>query len=938
MTGLTLTPDSFRRLLALFCLLVSATASAAQTSIALFYGSDLPWDELRAFDVVVVEPSNVSDPKAHSDDRSALFAYVAVGEASPERSYLKDMPQAWKLGENNDWGSIIIDQSQPQWPEFFAEHVIRPLWDAGYRGFFLDTLDSYHRIAKTDEARAMQEAGLVATIRELKKRFPQARLIFNRGFEVLPQVHDLAFAVAAESLFQGWSQSKQQFRPVPAADREWLLGQLNRVKNEYKLPVISIDYVAPAKRKLARETAAKIRELGFIPWVTTPELDMLGVGEIEVMPRKVMMVYNTGSSEYGLIDTSALGYGAMPLNYLGYVPEYVDARRPLPEHPLSGRYAGIVVWLDKPAGKEKTALSSWLKRQAEAGVPIVLMGEGAFLFDGPEARHFGLQSMPTSGARTAVLRVTQRDALVGFETEPLLNRAAFFRLRATGGKPLLTVASERGDTLDAVALMPWGGYALNPYALIELPSEDDDEHKRDKGKNMRWVINPVEFLRRALRLPEMPVPDVTTESGRRLLMVHMDGDGFASKSEFPGSPYAAEVMLQQVLGRYRLPATISVIQGEVAPDGLYPGKSAALEQIARGMFALPHVEIASHSYSHPFSWKLAAGKPGEEGYHLKLPNYKFDLQKEIPGSIAYIETRLAPPGKKVQAFLWTGDCNIGNAALEMVERAGVFGMNGGDTMITHSNPTLTLVAPLGVPKRDRFQVYAPNQNENVYTNNWLGPFYGYERVIETFELTDAPYRLKPIDIYFHTYSASKPASLKALDKVFQWAQAQETMPLHVSSYVRKVDDFNHMVVARTPDGWLVRGKGELRELRAPVALGHPQPGAKAAVAGYNRRGSVQYLHLAAGEAHIRFKPSAPAVPYLVSANAPVTGWREAENGGDAILSLRGEIPLKFTLSMGGDCSVRADGQVLRPDRSGKGTSHFSLRNHASNELRIHCAR
>ena len=128
-------------------------------------------------------------------------------------------------------------------------------------------------------------------------------------------------------------------------------------------------------------------------------------------------------------------------------------------------------------------------------------------------------------------------------------------------------------------------------------------------------------------------------------------------------------------------------------------------------------------------------------------------------------------------------------------------------LITRSFPTLTLVGPLGIPKGKYFQVYAPNQNENVYTNDWLGPFYGFERVIETFELTDAPYRLKPIDIYFHTYSASKPASLRALQKVFNWAMAQETTPVHVSDYVRKVLDFNSMVVARTADGWLVRGRG-----------------------------------------------------------------------------------------------------------------------------------
>jgi hypothetical protein len=85
----------------------------------------------------------------------------------------------------------------------FIEHVIAPPWDKGYRGFFLDTLDSYRLAATTDAQRARQQAGLVAVIRAIKARYPDAKLIFNRGFEILPQVHDFAYAVVFESLFKG---------------------------------------------------------------------------------------------------------------------------------------------------------------------------------------------------------------------------------------------------------------------------------------------------------------------------------------------------------------------------------------------------------------------------------------------------------------------------------------------------------------------------------------------------------------------------------------------------------------------------------------------------------------------------------------------------------------------------------------------------------------
>jgi hypothetical protein len=464
----------------------------------------------------------------------------------------------------------------------------------------------------------------------------------------------------------------------------------------------------------------------------------------------------------------------------------------------------------------------------------------------------------------------------------------------------------------------------------------------DAGENVRWVINPIEFMRQALKLPDMPVPDVTTESGRRLLMVHMDGDGFASKAEFPGSPYAAEVLRDRILRKYPLPATISVIQGEIAPNGMYPEVSSTLEKIARDIFAMPQVEIASHSFSHPFSWERASqkNKAADESYHLSIPGYTLDLQSEIPDSIRYIESRLAPPGKRAKVFLWTGDCNPGADALELTERSGVLNMNGGDTLITRSNPSLALVESLGVAKNGRFQVYAPNQNENVYTNNWTGPFYGYERVIETFELTDAPYRLKPIDIYFHTYSTSKPASLNALDKVFRWAMAQETTPVHASDYIRKVLDFNRMVVARTPEGWRVRGAENLRELRAPAMLGQPELDTSRAVAGFNRHGDSLYLHLADSEADIRFRQTATPAPYLVSANARVerltrTGTADSST---FTLTLRGQVPLKFALALDARCSVRADGHPVGTVPKGNGIRHFSLRNHAIEELRVHCPR
>ena len=173
------------RLIGLLVCFFMAGAACAAPAVAFYYGAQPPWDDLQAFDLVVVDPGHVPNPTQPVLPQTERVAYVSVGEVHPSRAYASKIPKAWLKGDNKDWGSRLIDQAAPDWPRFFSDSVIDPLWAAGYRSFFLDTLDSYHLFAKTPEEKAGQEAGMVALVMELKRRHPQAKLIFNRGFEIL---------------------------------------------------------------------------------------------------------------------------------------------------------------------------------------------------------------------------------------------------------------------------------------------------------------------------------------------------------------------------------------------------------------------------------------------------------------------------------------------------------------------------------------------------------------------------------------------------------------------------------------------------------------------------------------------------------------------------------------------------------------------------------
>jgi hypothetical protein len=925
----------------------AATAFAADPSVAFYYGKDPPWDELAAFDRVVVEPGHVTLPVLRpglsppsEPDRlgrhTRLIAYVSVGELHPTREYFARLPAAWRLGANTAWGSIVVDQAQPEWPAWFVENAIAPLWKAGYRGFFLDTLDSFNIVAKTDAERARQADGLVRTVRAIKAAYPEARLIFNRGFEILPQVHELADAVAAESLYRGWNAAGNSYQEVPEGDRQWLLGQLNVIKDRYRKQVIAIDYVPPRERELARDTARRITALGFTPWVANPALDLLGVGAIEVMPRKILMLYdalpgNNRGSPVTLTYEPAHRLLAMPVNYLGYTVEYLEAGQPLPAHPLAGRYAGIVARFN--ADVVDARVPAFLQSAVEQGLKVAFVGSLGMPKGHALMGRLGLAAREPARP-PARLEIEHRDPLMGFEVPPQPDRRSYFPLAAKDSRPLLRLKTERGETMEAAALTPWGGYVLRPYNLMPLPA----------NRGERWVVDPIGFLKAALALPDMPVPDVTTENGRRLMMVHVDGDGFASRAELPGTPYAGEAMLRELLEKFRVPSTVSVIQGEVAANGLYPKDSPALEAIARRIFALPHVEIASHSFSHPFRWHQIESQNSTdptETYNLSIPGYRFNIETEVDGSLKYINSRLAPAGRMARIFLWTGDCNPGEDSLEQTYKAGVFSMNGGETLITKAEPSLTLVSPIGIRKGRYWQIYAPNQNENVYTNLWSGPFYGYERAIETFELTDSPRRLKPIDIYYHTYSATKRASLTALERVYRWALDQRVMNIYASEYVARALDFLHMSVARTADGaWQVRGDGALRTLRLPAKAGIPDPTASVALAGHAEHNGERYLHLAADAATVRIAANAPAGPYLSDANARLESARVAPAALE--MSFIPHLPLAFALGNARGCTVRADGRPLAALPTAPGqppdTLRYETKQDARTAITVDCRR
>ena len=885
-------------------------------SVGLYYGSGPAPSAFHDFHWLIVNPGAQRLPSDFPGQR--VFSYVSIGETVPGDPRYARLPGDCVLGTNASWGGKIIDLAKSNCRAYLLHQVIDPIWAQGYRGFFLDTLDSYESVTH-GAARNAQEKGLVDLIQAIKAAHPDAKLIANRGFAVLPQIHQDLVGVLAESLYRSWSQADHRFTKVPEAERTALLAELHEAQ-DYGLPVIVVDYMpATLNRAGWWEDAERIRRAGFIPYVSNPELTAVGAGLREPMPRKVLILYNsTQPEEY----STPFADGAMPLEYLGYLPEFRRLSQGMPPLPVPGEYAGVIFWSDGDPVDDVPALSNWIRAAKEQGIPILLLGDFQNDLDAKAFQALGMAAPNSVDATT--LQLLHAAPEMSYEMPITPNPRDFLTTQApTESQVWLQLQDSSGAREDAAAITPWGGYVLSPYLLTTLPNKDT-----------RWSLDPFALYRQAFRLPKMPVPDTTTESGRRLFMAHTDGDGFVSRADFPPYHIAGQVYMDRILKKYRLPFTGSIIVGDLLPGdrGLYPALAPLGTKVAREIFRLPYVEIGSHMWSHPFNWPAIEAGKDFPGINLPVPGYKFSPYMEAVGAAKWIDKHLAPPGKHVVIDQWSGDCEPDAQVVGLAYGAGLGNINGGTSYISKKDPSITAVPPIGIFRGKWLQVFAPDANEDYFTNQWHGPYWGYIDVIQTFEMTDKPHRLKPIDIYTHWYTATKLASLSALEKVYDWVLKQSITPVYVADYAKIANNFFTIHIARQGDGFWIGGAHALQELRMPKALGYPDLRKSQGIAGYDPTPNGRwYVHMdGQSSIYLALQPTPPTEPYIVSANAAIANYQQGSSGFSA--ELDGTVPIHLQLAYAQACQVTLDGKPATVTGSGQVQSPAQ---HA--RIDVHCS-
>lgn len=247
------------------------------SSAIVYYGKEIDYGKLSAYKYIIVQGSNIdASSKKFSTYKKNIYAYISVCEMSREAKEYSKIKSEWVLSQNENWQSDILNIKSLKYQKFLFQEIIEPLYTQGFENFFFDTLDSYQMITKSKVQIESYERAIVHFIQEFAKRYPKAKLILNRGFEIIDEVHENITAILFESYYFGLGNADEPYRRVSDSEREWLDFHLEKVRY-YDIDIITLDYLSENEFDKADQAIEVIRKKNMIPYVSNRNLDVYGI-------------------------------------------------------------------------------------------------------------------------------------------------------------------------------------------------------------------------------------------------------------------------------------------------------------------------------------------------------------------------------------------------------------------------------------------------------------------------------------------------------------------------------------------------------------------------------------------------------------------------------------------------------------------------------------
>ncbi len=641
------------------------------------------------------------------------------------------------------------------------------------------------------------------------------------------------------------------------------------------------------------------------------------------IPRRVLVLYKKNEAPHSLEDLPFYNRAAVIVEYLGLIPVYWAVEDGLPDDEVMETFHGIVTWHTKPHMVHAQEYGDWLLRQIKRGKRVAILQEygatydldtHAFATNQKEVMNaLGIKFVKRGHKRERYLpEVSLVDQkMLGFEREFDPSKVTYVNTYTSiddRNSVFLSFKDREFGVVDLGIVTPNGGICLGQTPFY-FPHHDTERialiRKALKGKIApeiaeqetlgAWYLNPYRFFSEALGLDNFPAPDITTLNGSRIFYAHIDGDALESVSLIDGAHLAGFIVYEEILKKYTdIPTSVSVITKFIERIGNQYHHPAV--ELARNIFRLPNIDVAVHAATHPFDW--VGGDPyivNPDSYPYEIGYKQHDLIEEIWGAKLFADHNLVPPGKKTETLFWSGATNPDEKALEIAWRAGVHNLNGGDPRFDDEYPSLAGLCSYSLPYAPYRQYLTSAQNDYIYSLFLTGDWGGQKKVLKHFARTDKPFRVYPMNMYYHFYGGIKNESMDAIRYIYDYVRSIDAASIFASNYCEIVEDYYNTRVGFDGHAYWVENDGFLRTLRFNYKT-HVDMERSKGVIGYNYHNDQTYIHLDGSKRRkIVLSDSPPAIPFFVQATQFID--QSAFDGSQLSFSCRGFG--KTLLSIGG---------------------------------------
>ena len=263
----------------------------AAKNFVCYYGADAIAD-MSDFNIAIIESRSHTKKEIELLKKAGAWVvgYVTIGEDDKLEkrdgkgpggyaSFYMDIDNDGQPDKNINWNSYYVNAGNKLWQDIIINERVKAVLDKGCDGIFMDTVDTVEIYQNTKK-------GMIDLIANIRKKYPDIKIVQNRGFSVIADTAPYIDSVMYEDFSIDYDWENDTYSK---ADEGKLVSTgifavtLNKIRYKFKdgkptlkkpqFTVVALDYANPDQKELIQFCYDRAWEYDFVPYVSTIQLD-----------------------------------------------------------------------------------------------------------------------------------------------------------------------------------------------------------------------------------------------------------------------------------------------------------------------------------------------------------------------------------------------------------------------------------------------------------------------------------------------------------------------------------------------------------------------------------------------------------------------------------------------------------------------------------------